>query len=425
MPVDSTPREGPLAGLTVIDAASLYAGPLAATYLGDFGAEVIKVEHPEGGDPLRQFGGDELSWKWVGRNKQSVPLDLNDPAGREAFRDLVADADVLVESFRPGTLESWNLGWETLSGLNPGLVMVRTTGFGQDGPYSDRPGFGTLVEAMSGFSYSTGQADGPPTLPPIALADSVCALHSVFATVAALYWRDAGGGTGQYIDAAILEAMFALMGDVVTRYHADGSLYRRNGNTSRMTVPRNTYETADGRWVALSGSTETIARRILSIVDEDLDMDLLGDERFQTMDARIEHADELDAIIAAWMERHDRAEIVERFTDREAALAPVYNMRDIFADEHFEARDAILYVEDDAVDDTIGDAADDETSDAADGETVAMRGVVPRLSETPGRVDHAGPELGAHARAVLRERAGLTDEEIDTLLEEGVTAVSE
>jgi len=407
--------EKPLAGITVVDAASLYAGPLAATYLGDFGAEVIKVEHPEGGDPLRQFGGDELSWKWVGRNKQSVPLDLNDPAGREAFRELVADADVLVESFRPGTLESWDLGWESLSARNPRLVMVRTTGFGQDGPYSDRPGFGTLVEAMSGFSYSTGEEDGPPTLPPIALADSVCALHSVFATMAALYWRDTHGGTGQYIDAAILESMFALMGDVVARYHDSGALYRRNGNTSRMTVPRNTYETADGRWVALSGSTETIARRILSIVDEDLpEQDLLEDERFGTMEERIEHADELDSIIAAWMADHDRAEIVERFTDREAALAPVYNMRDIFADEHFDARDAIVFVED----------TDDERPDDQ-AETVAMRGVFPRLSETPGGVDHVGPELGAHARAVLRERAGLSSEEIDALLEDGVTAVTD
>jgi crotonobetainyl-CoA:carnitine CoA-transferase CaiB-like acyl-CoA transferase len=398
--------QGPLAGITVVDAASLYAGPLAATYLGDFGAEVIKVEHPDGGDPLRQFGGDDRSWKWVGRNKQSVPLDLNDSAGREAFRDLVAEADVLVESFRPGTLESWNLGWESLSELNPDLVMVRTTGFGQDGPYSDRPGFGTLIEAMSGFSYSTGMEDGPPTLPPVALADSVCALHSVFATVAALYWRDAQGGTGQYIDAAILEAMFALMGDVVTRYHDSGDLFRRNGNTSRMTVPRNTYETADGRWVALSASTEQIAQRVLAIVDEDAEMDLLGDERFQTMADRLEHAEELDAIIAAWMAERSREEIVERFTEREAALAPVYNMEDIFADEHFEARDAILFVPD----------GDDE---------VAMRGVFPRLSETPGGVDHPGPDLGAHARAVLRERADLTDAEIDALLEDGVTAVAD
>jgi crotonobetainyl-CoA:carnitine CoA-transferase CaiB-like acyl-CoA transferase len=288
-------------------------------------------------------------------------------------------------------------------------VMVRTTGFGQTGPYSDRPGFGSLVEAMSGFAYSTGQADGPPTLPPVALADSVCALHSAFATVAALYWRDAGG-TGQYIDASILESMFALMGDVVTRYHANGDRYRRNGNTSRMTVPRNTYETADGRWVALSGSTEAVARRILRIVGGD---DLV--ERYPDMGSRLEASAEIDARIAAWVGERTREEVVETFAAHEAALGPVYNMADIFEDEHFDARDAVVVVE---------RAGDDEGA-AEDSEEVAMRGVVPKLSETPGRVDHPGPELGAHARAVLRERAGLSDEEVDTLVEEGVTAVAE
>lgn len=405
---EETPQ--PLDGVTVIDAASLYAGPMAATYLGDFGAEVLKVEHPEGGDPLREFGGDELSWKWVGRNKQSVPLDLSDPDGQEAFRELVDDADILVESFRPGTLERWEIGWETLSERNPELVMVRTTGFGQDGPYSDRPGFGTLIEAMSGFAYSTGTADRPPTLPPIALADSVCALHSAFAAMTALYWRDMGDGTGQYIDASILESMFALMGDVVARYHASGDLYRRNGNTSRMTVPRNTYRTADDRWVAISGSTENIACRILRIVGGEK---LLEDDRFQTMDDRIEHSEELDAIIADWMAEHSREKILELFEAGEAAIGPVYNMEDIFTDEHFQARDAIRFVE---------DTADDQPADA---ETIAMRGVFPKLSETPGDIAHPGPALGAHARRVLREQAGLTDDEIDALLADGVTAISE
>lgn len=402
---DDAEAEKPLAGVTVIDAASLYAGPLAATYLGDFGAEVIKVEHPDGGDPLRQFGGDGLSWKWVGRNKKSVPLDLKDEDGRAAFLDLVEMADILVESFRPGTLEEWKIGWETLSARNPGLVMVRTTGFGQTGPYSDRPGFGTLIEAMSGFSYSTGTADGPPTLPPVALSDSVCALHSAFAAVTALYWREQGG-TGQYIDASILESMFGLMGDVVARYDANGDLFRRNGNTSRMTVPRNTYQTADDRWVALSGSTENIARRIIDIVGGE---ELLADERFQTMDDRIEHAKELDGIIADWMAERTREEVVNIFEEHEAALGPVYNMEDIFADEHFRAREALVEVED----------------GESDRETVTMRGVFPKMSETPGGIDHAGPELGEHARAVLRERAGLTDEEIDALIESEATVVVE
>jgi crotonobetainyl-CoA:carnitine CoA-transferase CaiB-like acyl-CoA transferase len=407
----------PLEGITVVDAASLYAGPLAATYLGDFGAEVIKVEHPEGGDPLRQFGGDGRSWEWVGRNKQSVPLDLKDEDGQAAFLALVEEADVLVESFRPGTLESWGLGWETLSERNPGLVMVRTTGFGQTGPYSDRPGFGTLIEAMSGFAYSTGIDDGPPTLPPVALADSVCALHSAFAAMTALYWRDIGDGTGQYIDSSILESMFALMGDVVARYDADGDLFRRNGNTSRMTVPRNTYRTKDDRWVALSGSTENVARRILQIVGGEEMV-----EQYPDMATRIEHSEEIDRRIADWMAERTREEVVDIFEDHEAALGPVYNMADIFDDEHFAARDAVIAVERETR--PQGASPDDRAESEASRE-VRMRGVFPKMSETPGSVEHSGPELGAHARVVLRERAGLSDEEIDALVEDGVTALTE
>jgi len=299
--------------------------------------------------------------------------------------------------------------------------MVRTTGFGQTGPYSDRPGFGTLIEAMSGFAYSTGMDDGPPTLPPIALADSVCALHSAFATVAALYWRDVNGGEGQYVDASILESMFALMGDVVARYDADGELFERNGNTSQMTVPRNTYRTKDDRWVAISGSTENIARRILHIVggseeqrsseeasrecSDPQDEDLV--ERYPDMESRLEHSDEIDRRIAEWMSERTRAEVIDVFEEHEAALGPVYNMADIFEDEHYAARDAVIAVE-----------------GPNDG-TRRMRGVFPKLSETPGDVDHAGPHLGEHAREVLREEAGLSDEDIDRLLDEGVTALAD
>lgn len=393
----------PLDGLTVVDAASLYAGPLSAMMLGDFGADVIKVEHPQAGDALRDFGDGEesLSYKWVNRNKKSVPLDLHTDEGQQLFRDLVADADVLVENFRPGTLEEWNVGWETLSGVNPGLVMIRTTGFGQTGPYKDRPGFGTLVEAMSGFAYSTGQPDGPPTLPPVAMADSVCALHSVYAAMMALYWRDVNGGTGQYVDSAILENMFGLLGDHVIEYDRKGIDHRRSGNRSRRTSPRNTYQTKDGRWVAISGSAPSVADRILRIVGGD---DLAEDSRFETMEGRLAHAEELDDIIADWMADHTREEVVELFEENEAAIGPVNNMEDIFEDPHFEARDAIVTVED-------------------DGDEVAMRGVFPELSETPGSVDHPGPDLGEHSIEVLAERTDRSPEEIRRLADEGVTAV--
>ena len=396
----------PLAGLTVVDCASLYAGPVAATMLGDFGAEVIKVEHPDSGDPLREFGdsGQELAWKWVGRNKKSVPLDLHDDDGRRAFLELVDDADVLVESFRPGTLERWGIGWETLSERNPGLVMVRTTGFGQTGPYSDRPGFGTLVEAMSGFAYATGQTDGPPTLPPVALADTVCALHSAFAVMAALYWRDVGDGTGQFIDASILEAMFATLGDHVVEYGVTGDDNKRSGNRSTRTAPRNTYRTKDDRWVAISGSTESIARRILRTVGGE---SLVEDDRFQTMEDRLDNADELDEIIAEWMSERTREEVVDAFEANEAAIGPVNSMADIFEDPHFDERDAIVSIEDDDL-----------------GE-VEMRGVFPDLSRTPGDIEHTGPSLGEDSLDVLAERTSLGAAEIQSMVDRGVTTVSE
>jgi formyl-CoA transferase len=373
--------------------------------LADFGAEVIKVEHPEGGDPLRQFGGSgrELAWKWVGRNKRSVPLDLHDEDGQRAFLELVDDADVLVESFRPGTLERWNVGWDRLSERNPGLVMVRTTGFGQTGPYSDRPGFGTLVEAMSGFAYATGQADGPPTLPPVALADTVCALHSAFGAMAALYWRDVGDGTGQFIDASILESMFATLGDHVVEYSETGATNERSGNRSARTAPRNTYRTSDDRWVAISGSTEGVAERILRTVGGD---DLATDDRFRTMEGRLEHADELDDIIAEWMAARTRDEVVAAFEAHDAPVGPVYSMADIFENPHFDERDAIVAVE-----------------DRESGE-LEMRGVFPKLSHTPGEVRHTGPELGADAAEVLAERTSLSTETIDDMAARGVTTRS-
>ncbi|WP_266081118.1 CaiB/BaiF CoA transferase family protein [Haladaptatus caseinilyticus] len=399
-----TPKK-PLDGLTVIDAASLYAGPLSGMILGDFGAEVIKIEHPESGDALREFGDstDELSWKWVNRNKKSVPLDLHTDDGQDIFTDLISDADVLIENFRPGTLERWNIGWETLSDINEDLVMVRVTGFGQTGPYRNRPGFGTLVEAMSGYAYSTGQETGPPTLPPTAMADSVCAFHSAYAVLMAIYWRDVHGGTGQYIDSAILETMFGVLGDQVIEHEWKGVDHKRSGNRSSRTAPRNTYRTKDGRWVAISGSSPSIAERILRIVGGE---ELATDERFQTMEGRLEHVEELDSIIGAWMSEHTRAEVIDIFEEYEAAIGPVNNMADIFDDEHFDDRDAIIYVEDDNRD-----------------EEIAMRGVFPKLSATPGSVDHPGPELGSHALEVITNLTDRTPKEVHRLASRGVTNI--
>ncbi|NHN61557.1 MULTISPECIES: CaiB/BaiF CoA-transferase family protein, partial [Halorussus] len=305
-----------------------------------------------------------------------------------------------IENFRPGRLEEWNLGWETLSEINPELVMVRTTGFGQTGPYKNFPGFGTLAEAMSGFAHTTGQADGPPTLPPFGLADAISAMHSTFATMFALYWRDVNDGTGQYIDSSVLEPIFgALMHSQVVEYSELGIVRERMGNRIPFTAPRNTYKTKDDRWVAISTSAENIAERVLRLVGGE---DLVNDPRFQTMRDRVEHVEELDAIMQDWFSEHTREEALEEFREVEAAIAPVYNIEDIFEDPHFNARDAIIEIEDEEL-----------------GE-IALSGVFPKLSATPGRVDHPGPPLGDSTEEILLDRTSHTSSTIADLEERGV-----
>jgi formyl-CoA transferase len=396
----------PLENITVVDCATLYAGPMAAMFMGDFGAEVLKIEHPEYGDAIRDYGQfeEELTWQWIARNKKSVPLDLHDEAAQEAFLELIAGADVLIENFRPGTLEEWGIGWEIIHEVNPDLVMVRATGFGQYGPYKDRPGFGTLAEAMSGFAYVTGQADGPPTLPALGLADAVAALFSTFSTIFALYWRDVENGTGQYIDTSILEPLFAIMGEYAVDYSVKNYIHERQGNRSPHTAPRNTYRTKDGRWVAISASAESIAKRVLNIVGGER---LAKDERFQTMSDRLENDDELDAIIQEWMARHTREEIIEIFDANDAAAAPVYNIADIFEDKHFAAREGLI------------DLEDEEYG------TVTMPGVFPKMSETPGRVEHTGPRLGEHTIEVLTDATSLDEQAVLDLAERGLTRLQE
>lgn len=397
--------EQPLEDLTVIDCAQIYAGPLAAMWLGDFGAEVIKIEHPDGGDAMRQYGQFEepYTWKWIARNKHSVPIDLHEPAGAAIFTDLVAEADVVIESFRPGTLESWGIGWDALREVNEDLVMVRTSGFGQDNRYSDKRGFGTLAEAMSGFAAVTGWPDKPPTLPALGLADAVAAMHSTFATMMALYWRDLAGGTGQFIDTSLVEPLFGIMGEYAVEYGAEGVVPDRNGNRSAHTAPRNTYHTKDGEWVALSGSAESIAKRVLRIVGGD---ELVEDPRFATMGDRLEHVEELDELIQDWMAERTREEIITVFDDAGAAIAPVYTIADIYEDEYFWERDALVTVED------------------PDLGEVTMPGVFPSLSETPGTIAHTGPALGEHTLPVLSRLDGITTDEIHELADEGIVTVA-
>ncbi|MEV0369534.1 CoA transferase [Streptomyces sp. NPDC050636] len=384
---------GPLAGLRVLDLATLFAGPLAATMLGDFGAEVIKVEHPRRPDPSRGHGpakdGVGLWWKLLGRNKKTITLDLSRPGGREVLLRLAAEADVVIENFRPGTLEKWDLGWAELSAVNPRLVLTRVTGFGQFGPYARRPGFGTLAEAMSGFAAITGEPDGPPTLPPFGLADSIAALVTSYAVMAALRGRDTTG-RGQVVDMAIIEPMLTVLGPQPLWYDQLGYVQQRTGNRSANNAPRNTYRTADGSWVAVSTSAQSIAERVLRLVGRP---DVIDEPWFATGAGRAGHADELDAAVGGWIACHDRAEVLAAFEKAEAAIAPVYDIRDVMADEQYQALGSLT------------DVPDDELG------TVRMQNVLFRLSETPGAIRWAGRPHGADTDEVLTG-LGMTGREI-------------
>jgi len=371
-----------LAGLRVLDVATLFAGPLAATLLGDHGAEVIKIEHPRG-DPSRTHGaqrdGVGLWWKMLGRNKKSVTLTLSTPEGQELFRALAADADVIVENFRPGTLERWGIGWDVLSALNPRLVLARVTGFGQFGPYSDRPGFGTLAEAMSGFAALTGEPDGPPTLPPFGLADGVAALTTAFGIMTALRARDATG-RGQVLDMAIIEPLLTLLGPQIIAYDQLGELQPRTGNRSVNNAPRNTYRCADGQWVAVSTSAQSIAERVMHLVGRP---ELVHEPWFASGVQRAEHADELDDAVGGWIAERDRDDVVAAFEKAQAAVAPVYTAADVLADPQFQALGSIVEIDDDELG------------------PIRFQNVPFRLSETPGRVRTAGAPLGRHTAEVL------------------------
>ncbi|WP_328302994.1 CaiB/BaiF CoA transferase family protein [Actinomycetospora sp. NBC_00405] len=374
--------DGALDGLKVLDVATLFAGPLAATMLGDHGADVIKIEHPRG-DPSRTHGarrdGVGLWWKMLGRNKQAITLNLSSPEGQEVFRTLAADADVVIENFRPGTLERWGIGPEVLHRANPGLVLARVTGFGQFGPYSSRPGFGTLAEAMSGFAAITGEPDGPPTLPPFGLADGVAALTTAFGIMTALRAREQTG-RGQVLDMAIIEPLLTVLGPQLIAYDQLGELQPRHGNRSSNNAPRNTYECADGRWVAVSTSAQSIAERVMRLVGRP---ELIDEPWFATGAERAQHADELDDAVGAWIAERDRDEVVAAFEKAEAAVAPIYTAADVLADPQYAALGSVVTVDDDELG------------------PIRFQNVPFRLSETPGRVRTAGPRLGEHTAEVL------------------------
>ncbi|MFJ8000732.1 CaiB/BaiF CoA transferase family protein [Streptomyces sp. NPDC096310] len=397
---EAAARPLPLAGVRVLDLATLFAGPLAATLLGDFGAEVIKVEHPTRPDPSRGHGpakdGVGLWWKLLGRNKRTMTLDLSTRGGRELLLGLAARTDVIIENFRPGTLEKWGLGWDELSLANPRLVLARVTGFGQFGPYAHRPGFGTLAEAMSGFAAATGEPDGPPTLPPFGLADSIAALATAYAVMTALSGRDITG-RGQVVDLAIIEPILTVLGPQPLWYDQLGYVQPRTGNRSRNNAPRNTYRTADGSWLAVSTSAQSVAERVMRLVGRP---ELVDEPWFTTGTGRAGHADTLDDAVGSWMARHTRDEALAAFERAEAAIAPVYDIRDVMADPQYRALDSVTEVQDPELG------------------PLRMQNVLFRLSETPGAIRWAGRPHGADTDAVLAE-LGLSAGEIAGLRAEG------
>jgi crotonobetainyl-CoA:carnitine CoA-transferase CaiB-like acyl-CoA transferase len=399
---------GALAGVRVLDLATLFAGPMAATILGDFGADVIKIEHPTKGDPVRTHGpskdGIPLWWSMLSRNKRVIALYLGDPRGAEVAKRLVAQSDVLIENFRPGTLEKWGLSPADLHRINPGLVIARVTGFGQFGPYANRPGFGTLAESMSGFAAMTGEPDGPPTLPPFGLADGIAALATSQAIMTALYAREKNGGRGQVVDLAIIEPILSILGPQPMVYDQLGIVQPRTGNRSVNNAPRNTYRTKEGRWVAVSTSAQSIAERVMRLVGHP---EVIDEPWFAKGSTRVEHADLLDKYVGEWIDEREFAVVVEAFEAAEAAIAPIYDIHDIFTDPQFQALDTITTVSD------------------PDLGPLRMQNVLYRLSENPGSIRWTGRKRGADTKVVLTELNAITPDEWNELLAAKVIAEAE
>ena len=391
---------GALAGLRVVDCSRLIAGGVLTTILADHGADVIKVENPRGGDPLRTWlrARGELWWKVYARGKRSITLNLTEPRGQALLKRLVRDADILVENFVPGTFEKWGLGWDALSAENPRLIFARVSGWGQDGPYRDRPGFGTMVEAMSGFAAATGPADRPPTLPSFPMADMVAALAGTAAVLAALRHRDRVSGRGQVIDISLYEPLLSVLGPAAAQYALDGKIRTRHGNQSDNASPRGTYQTRDGKWVALSASTPASATALFDGLGLG---DMLKDPRFATNDARVAHNDLVDEALARAIGVRTLDEMQALFEQVDLTASPVYDIADITKDPHVVARGILT----DVPDPDLG--------------AVRMTAPTPRLAETPASIRWTGPPLGAHNREVYAS-IGIGDAELETLKREGI-----
>jgi formyl-CoA transferase len=387
----------PLQGVKVVELGQLIAGPFAGKTLGDFGAEVIKVEPPGEGDPLRTwrklYQGTSVWWQVQSRNKQSMVLDLRHPKGQEIARRLICEADVVIENFRPGTMEGWGLGWEDLSKLNPGLIMLRISGYGQTGPYRDRPGFGVIGEAMGGLRYITGEPGRPPVRVGVSIGDSLASLHGVIGILLALYHRKANGGKGQYIDVALYEAVFNMMESLLPEYDAFGVIRERTGSAMPGIAPTNAYPCKGDEYILIAGNGDSIFKRLMEAIGRS---DLANDPELAHNEGRARRVEEIDAAIAAWTAPRTIDEILQAMTKARVPAGRIYSAKDIALDPHYVARGMIEQVV------------------SRDGLTVKVPGVVPKLSETPGSIRSTAPRLGEDTEAVL-QRLGYSAEQIAAL----------
>ncbi len=394
---------GPLAGYRVIELGQLLAGPFAGCMLGYFGAEVIKIEAPDGGDPIRRWremrGDTSLWWRSLARNKKSVTIDLKTGQGVGLVQRLIDGADVVIENFRPGVVEKWGLGPDDFRDSNPGLVYARISGYGQDGPYASKPGFASVCEGMSGFRYVNGQPGEAPVRPNLSIGDTISGIHAALGISMALLEKQ-GSGKGQIVDVALVESMFNLMEAVVPEYDGNGVVREPSGSTVTGIVPTNTYRCADGRYVVIGGNGDSIFQRLMVAIGCP---EMARDQRLASNPGRVEHEAEIDAVLSQWCAAHQSAYLLEQLDQARVPAGPIYNVEDMLADEHFNARGLFEKVE-------------------IDGEELRIPAILPRLSRTPGATRWPGGELGRENREVLGGLLGLSDAQIDELRGAGVIA---
>ena len=399
----STPaQESPLQGIKVIEIGTLIAGPYAASILAQFGAEVIKIESPGAGDPLRKWRklheGTSLWWYSQSRNKKSVTVNLKAKAGQEIVRELVKDADIVIENFRPGALENWGLGWDSLSKINPSLIMVRISGYGQSGPYRDRPGFAAIAESMGGLRYLAGYPDRPPVRVGVSIGDSLASLYGVIGALLAMYHLKANGGKGQYIDVALYEAVFGVMESLIPEFSYFGHIRERTGASLPGISPSNTYLCKDGRYVIIAGNGDGIFKRLMHAMGR---ADLAEDPKLARNDGRVQHNDMLDEAITQWTSQHDLEHVLRVLEEADVPSGRIYTAADIHKDPHYHARGMI------------------ESAKLPNGDPFDLPGIVPKLSATPGATKWIGPKLGEHTDEVLAA-IGIGAERIAELRAQGV-----